>query len=78
METGRVGKGLRQSCSAPLERVGKRSVVGELGEKCRDRKRMAGLQRGGLVGQGGCHSKKAIVDSVREWDCQSLVYRCRS
>ena len=46
--------GARQSCSVALERVGTKSAVGGFGEKCRDRKGMTRLQRGGLGEKGGC------------------------
>ena len=77
-ETGRVEGGGRQSCSVAMERVGTRSVVGGFGEKCRDRKGITRLQRGGLGGKGGCQPNKAVIASAYGWDCQSLVYRCRS
>ena len=40
--------GGRQSCSVAVDRAGTRSIVGRFGEKCRDRKRTARLQHGGL------------------------------
>ena len=70
--------GTRQSCSVAMERVGTRSVVGGFVEKCRERKGMTRLQRGGLGAKGGCQPNNAVVASAYGWDCQSRVYRCRS
>ena len=39
--------GARQNCSVGLEMAGTRWVIGDFGEKYRDRKRMTRLQRGG-------------------------------
>ena len=71
-------RGARQSCFVALERVGTRSVVGGFNEKCRDRKWMTRLPRGGLGWKGGCQPKKAVVAFAYGWDFQSRVYCCRS
>ena len=71
-------EGEPQRCSVAFEREGARSIVGGFGEKCRDRKRMARFQHGGLGGKGRCQSNKAIIASAYGWDCLSRVYRCRS
>ena len=53
--------GARQSCSVAMERVGTRSVVGGFGEKCRDRKGMTRLQRGGLGEKAAANRIKRLL-----------------
>ena len=45
------GGGTREHCAAASERAETRSVAGEVIEKCRDRKRVTRLQRGGFRGK---------------------------
>ena len=51
----------RQGCPAKLEMVGTKSVVGEYGEKCRDRKEMTRLHRGGLRGKAAAKRIKRFL-----------------